>query len=74
VRLSAVLAWSIAPALAQTVLAALGDETRVPAWPARAGRDLLLEAHAGRPIAPIAPPVRSSTLPTSTGSRRFGGR
>jgi methionyl-tRNA synthetase len=75
VRLSAVVAWSIVPTLAQTVLAALGDDTPVPAWPARAGRDLLLESHAGRPIAPIGPPVRKLDAgDIDRLSRRFAGR
>jgi methionyl-tRNA synthetase len=72
VRLSALAAWSIVPALGQTVLAALGDDTPVPAWPARASRDLLLESHAGRPI---APPVRKlDAADIDRLSRRFGGR
>ena len=74
VRLSAVVAWSIVPTLAQTVLAALGDDTPVPAWPARTGRDLLLESHAGRPIAPIGPLVaKLDAADIDRLSRRFGG-
>ena len=73
VRLSAVLAWSIVPALAQTV-AALGDDTPVPAWPARPGGDLLLDSHAGRPIAPIGPLVaKLDAADIERLSRRFGG-
>jgi methionyl-tRNA synthetase len=74
VRLSAVLAWSIVPTLAQTVLAALGDDTPVPAWPARPGGDLLLNSHAGRPIAPIGPLVaKLDAADIERLSRRFGG-
>jgi methionyl-tRNA synthetase len=74
VRLSAVLAWSIVPALAQTVLAALGEDTPVPAWPARPGNDLSLDQHAGRPIAPIGPLVaKLGAADIDRLSRRFGG-
>jgi methionyl-tRNA synthetase len=75
VRLSAVLAWSIVPALAQTVLAALGEDTLVPAWPARPGNDLLLDPHTERPIAPIGPLVaKLDAADIDRLSRRFGGR
>jgi methionyl-tRNA synthetase len=75
VRLSAVLAWSIVPALAQTVVTALGEDTPVPAWPTRPGGDLLLDPHAERPIAPIGPLVaKLDAADIDRLSRRFGGR
>jgi methionyl-tRNA synthetase len=74
VRLSAVLAWSIVPALAGTVLAALGEAAPIPAWPAQPGRDLLLDLDAGRPIAPIGPLVtKLAAADVDRLSRRFGG-
>jgi methionyl-tRNA synthetase len=74
VRLSAVLAWSIVPTLAKTVLAALGDDTPVPAWPTRPGGDLLLDSHVERPIAPIGPLVaKLDAGDIDRLSRRFGG-
>jgi methionyl-tRNA synthetase len=74
VRLSAVLAWSM-PTLAQTVLAALGDDTPIPAWPAEPGADLLHDQQAGRRIAPIGPLVaKLDAADVDRLSRRFGGR
>jgi methionyl-tRNA synthetase len=75
VRLSAVLAWSIVPALAQTVLAALGADTPIPTWPAEPGADLLHDQQAGRPIAPIGPLIaKLDAADIDRLSRRFGGR
>jgi len=75
VRLSAVVAWSIVPALAQTVLAALGADTPIPTWPAEPGADLLHDQQAGRPIAPIGPLVaKLDAADVDRLSRRFGGR
>jgi methionyl-tRNA synthetase len=49
VRLCAVLAWSIIPALAQTVLDAFGDDEAVPRWPSGpCGPGL--DSGAGRPV------------------------
>src|SRR5262249_3743308 len=74
VRLSAVLAWSIVPTLAQTVLAALGEDTPIPAWPAEPGADLLHDKRAGSPIAAIAPLVaKLDAANVDRLSRRFGG-
>jgi methionyl-tRNA synthetase len=50
VRVSAIVAWSIIPALAGEVLASLGGGQSIPPWPARAGHDLLAARHA--PIRP----------------------
>jgi methionyl-tRNA synthetase len=75
VRLSAVLAWSIVPTLARTVLAALGDDAAIPAWPADPGRALLLDRPVTRPIAPIGPLVaKLGAAEIDRLSRRFGGR
>ena len=72
VRLSAVLAWSIVPTLAQTVLSALGEEAPVPPWPKQAGNDLDLGA--GRPIKAIAPLVaKLDSADIARLSRRFAG-
>src|SRR5262249_52371300 len=43
VRLSAVLAWSIVPTLAQQVLSALGDDSAIPPWPNAPREGLLLD-------------------------------
>jgi hypothetical protein len=62
------------PALAQTVLAALGEDTPIPAWSAEPGADLLHNQQAGRPIAPIAPLVaKLDAADIDRLSRRFGG-
>jgi methionyl-tRNA synthetase len=60
-RLSAVVAWSIVPALAGTVLAALGDNGAVPKWPADAHELLLDDTHANRPIEVIGPLIAKVT-------------
>jgi methionyl-tRNA synthetase len=74
VRLSAVLAWSIVPTLAQTVLSALGEEAAVPPWPTQPGHNLLLDLHAERPIGAIGPLVAKLGDPDIVRlSRRFGG-
>jgi methionyl-tRNA synthetase len=73
-RLSAVLAWSIVPTLAERVLLVLGDEPSIPSWPTQPGRDLLLELGAGRPIRGIGPLVaKLSTDDIARLSRRFAG-
>ena len=73
-RLSAVLAWSIVPTLAEKVLSALGDEPSIPSWPTQPGRDLLLELGAGRPIGGIGPLVaKLSADDIARLSRRFAG-
>jgi methionyl-tRNA synthetase len=73
-RLSAVLAWSIVPTLAQRVLSALGDEAHVPPWPKHPGRDLLLDLRAGQPIGAIGPLVtKLSADDIARLSRRFAG-
>ncbi len=73
-RLSAVLAWSIVPALAQRALAALGEDTAIPAWPAQPGGDLLLAHGAGRPIKPSGPLVaKLAAADIDRLSRRFAG-
>jgi methionyl-tRNA synthetase len=74
VRLSAVLAWSIVPTLAQTVLSALGEDAAIPAWPTQPGSDLLLDLQNGRPINAIAPLVaKLSAADIARLSQRFGG-
>jgi methionyl-tRNA synthetase len=74
VRLSAVLAWSIVPTLAQTVLAALGDDAPIPLWPADPGRALLLDRPAERRITAIGPLVaKLGAADIDRLSRRFGG-
>ena len=56
VRLSATLAWSIIPALSETVLAAFGDVEAVPRWPfAPCGP--LLDGGAGKPVSRLGPLV-----------------
>jgi methionyl-tRNA synthetase len=74
VRLSAVVAWSIVPTLAQKVLSALGQETPIPPWPTQAESDLLLDVHAQRPIAAIGPLVaKLDAADIARLSRRFAG-
>jgi methionyl-tRNA synthetase len=74
VRLSAVLAWCIVPGLAEKVLAALGEVTPIPPWPARPERDLLSDGRAGRPIGAIGPLVAKLTAADIARlSHRFGG-
>ena len=74
VHLSAVLAWSIVPSLAEKVLAALGEATPIPPWPARPERDLLADGRAGRPIGAIGPLVaKLAAADIARLSGRFGG-
>jgi methionyl-tRNA synthetase len=74
VRLSAVLAWSIVPTLAEQVLSALGEEAPIPPWPTQPGNDLSLDVHAERPIAPIGPLVaKLGAADVARLARRFGG-
>jgi methionyl-tRNA synthetase len=74
VQLCAVVAWSIVPTLAQQVLSALGDDRRIPSWPARAGADLLLEHITERPLDVIGPLVTKLTAAdVARLSSRFGG-
>jgi methionyl-tRNA synthetase len=77
-RLSAVVAWSIVPTLAERVFAALGDRSPIPSlvppWPTRPGCDLLRDASAGQPIEPIGPLVAKLTdADIARLSQRFGG-
>jgi methionyl-tRNA synthetase len=75
VRLCAVLAWSIVPALSQKVLSALGEDAPIPAWPASPGSDLLHDRPAARPIAPIGPLVtKLGAGDIARLSQRFGGQ
>jgi methionyl-tRNA synthetase len=53
IRLSAVLAWSIVPGIAGRVLDAFGARAGVPRWPERVADDVLSNAQAGLPLAPI---------------------
>ena len=61
VRLCAVVAWSIVPTLAESVLAALGGIDAIAPWPARPGDDLLRDTNAGQPIGAIGPLVAKLT-------------
>jgi methionyl-tRNA synthetase len=74
VRLSAVLAWSIVPTVAEKVLSALGDEASIPSWPTQPGNELLLDVGAGRPIGAIGPLVaKLGAADIARLSHRFGG-
>jgi methionyl-tRNA synthetase len=74
VRLSAVLAWSIVPALAGKVLSALGEDAPIPPWPAQAGSGLALGLPVGRPIGPIGPLVaKLGVADVARLSQRFAG-
>ena len=74
IRLSAVLAWSIVPALAGKVLSALGEDAPIPLWPAQAGSGLALDLPAGRPIGPIGPLVaKLGAADVARLSQRFAG-
>jgi methionyl-tRNA synthetase len=73
VRLSAILAWSIIPTLAEAVLTAFGDAAAVPPWPSEPAADLLA-GNAGRPFLPLDPLVRKiSEAEIGRLQRRFGG-
>jgi methionyl-tRNA synthetase len=75
VRLSATIAWSIIPDLAQKVLAALGETSAVPAWPDDAEQALLQASSGGRPVAPLPPLVaKIGDEKTAHLEARFGGR
>jgi len=74
VRLSAVLAWSIVPTLAQQVLSALGDDSAIPPWPNAPREGLLLDRDGGRPLGAIGPLVAKLTAADSARlSARFAG-
>ncbi len=74
VHLSATLAWSIVPTLAQKVLSALGDKTSIPPWPTQPDRNLLLDLGTERPIGAIGPLVaKLDASDIARLSRRFGG-
>jgi methionyl-tRNA synthetase len=74
VLLCAVVASSIVPTLAQTILSALGDVPAVPRWPTHPGHDLLQDASAGQPVAAIGPLVaKLSDADVARLSRRFAG-
>jgi methionyl-tRNA synthetase len=60
VRLSAVLAWSIIPALSGTVLHAFGDDRAVPNWPSGPCGPFL-DSGAGRPVLRLNPLVPKIT-------------
>jgi methionyl-tRNA synthetase len=77
-RLSAVVAWSIVPTLAERVHSALGDHSAIPSlvppWPTQPAADLLRDASAGQPIEPIGPLVaKLDDADIARLSRRFGG-
>jgi methionyl-tRNA synthetase len=60
VRLSAVLAWSIVPALSETVLHAFGDTEAVPRWPS-APCGVLLDRCRGKRVLRLGPLVPKIT-------------
>jgi methionyl-tRNA synthetase len=72
-RLAAVLAWSIIPTLAETVLHAFGDGGPVPRWPS-APCGPLLDGGAGKPVLRLELLVAKIT-PERAGDlvARFGG-
>lgn len=74
VRLSAVLAWSIIPALSETVLRGFGTEQGVPRWPS-GPCGAFLNGGQGTPI-PRLDPLVAKISPAQTGhlAARFGER
>jgi methionyl-tRNA synthetase len=73
VRLSAVLAWSIVPALAETVLDAFGANGVVPRWPS-APCGPWLDGSAGKPVLRLDPLVAKITGEKADHlAARFGG-
>jgi methionyl-tRNA synthetase len=73
VRLSAVLAWSIVPALSETVLHAFGENEVVPRWPS-ASCGPLLDSGAGKRVLRLDPPVTKITREKASDlAARFGG-
>jgi methionyl-tRNA synthetase len=60
VRLSAILAWSIIPTLAEVVLNAFDDKPTIPPWPSEPASSLLA-GNAGRPVALRDPLVEKIT-------------
>ena len=60
VRLSAVLAWSIIPALSEAVLHAFGDNDAVPSWPS-APCGPVLDSHQGKRVLRLEPLVPKIT-------------
>jgi methionyl-tRNA synthetase len=74
VRLAAVLAWSIIPALSKTVLRAFGDDEAVPPWPSVPCGPLLDSGHGKRVLRldPLVPKItREKTIHLAV---RFGDR
>jgi methionyl-tRNA synthetase len=72
VRLSAAVAWSIIPALANKVLCALGEDHKRPDWPIDVRAELLGDSSAGRPLTELAPLVSKLTADdVERLSRRF---
>jgi methionyl-tRNA synthetase len=73
VRLSAVLAWSIIPALAKTVLDTFGDDGIVPRWPS-APCGPWLDGSAGKEVSRLDPLVPKITVEKADHlAARFGG-
>jgi methionyl-tRNA synthetase len=73
VRLCAVLAWSIVPALSGTVLQAFGDDRAIPDWPS-GPCELLLDRGAGTRISRLDPLVpKISREKADHLAARFGG-
>jgi methionyl-tRNA synthetase len=60
VRLSAILAWSIIPTLAEAVLSAFDDKRAVPSWPSESASSILA-SDAGQPVSLINPLVEKIT-------------
>ena len=73
-RLSAVVAWSIVPVLAQNVLSALGEAIRIPPWPIQPADELLLRSGRERLLVPIRPLItKLDAAAVARLSRRFAG-
>ena len=74
VRLSAVLAWSIIPALSERVLHALGEDEAIPRWPS-GPIGPLLNGGAGQPVLRLDPLVAKITREKADHlAARFGER
>ena len=74
VRLSALLAWSIIPALAERVLHAFGEDEAIPRWPS-GPIGALLNANAGQPVLRLGPLVAKITAEKANHlAARFGDR
>jgi methionyl-tRNA synthetase len=61
VRLSAVLAWSVIPTLAETVLHAFGEDQAVPRWPPCGPSAPLLNSGSGKQVLRLDPLVPKIT-------------